>query len=68
MERKIYVGDSVYSEVVNAFSLVLTTENGMTASNTIYLDAEILLSILRHALSNGLVSSEVVNRVTKDYL
>jgi len=37
---KFYLGDSVYAELDEAdgVSLVLTTENGLTATNTIYID------------------------------
>ena len=35
--RKTYLGDSVYAQF-DGFMIVLTTENGMGPSNTIYLE------------------------------
>ena len=43
---KDYLGDSVYAEF-DGHGIVLTTENGLGASNTIVLEPEVL-----HALNN----------------
>lgn len=40
--QKEYIGDSVYAEWNEIGELVLTTENGMGVSNTIYLEPETL--------------------------
>ena len=36
-EKKTYLGDSVYYDM-NSYSIILTTENGVSASNTIIID------------------------------
>lgn len=41
---KSYLGDSVYAEF-DGFGIVLTTENGMGASNTIVLEPEVLRAL-----------------------
>lgn len=46
MERKTYLGDSVYAESVDT-GVVLTTENGMGPSNTIFLEPEVLDALFR---------------------
>lgn len=42
--EKEYLGDSVYAEIENGM-LKLTTDNGMGASNEIYLDLEVLAAL-----------------------
>ena len=37
MSKKTYIGDSVYA-AFDGYAIVLTTENGMGASNTIVLE------------------------------
>ncbi len=53
MENKIYIGDSVYIERREygspkrhreVYDITLTTENGMTVSNTIVMEPEVLQS------------------------
>jgi hypothetical protein len=41
---KAYLGDSVYAEF-DGFGIVLTTENGMGASNTIVLEPDVLRAL-----------------------
>jgi protocatechuate 3,4-dioxygenase beta subunit len=41
---KQYLGDSVYAEF-NGFGIVLTTENGEGASNTIVLEPEVIRAL-----------------------
>lgn len=45
--QKEYLGDSVYV-VIDYGSVVLTTENGMGASNTIVLEPEVLRELERY--------------------
>lgn len=45
---KAYIGDSVYVEAVDG-SLKLTTENGYGPRNTIYLDRDTFISLLKFA-------------------
>lgn len=41
MSRKAYLGDSVYADF-DEHSIVLTTENGVEATNTIYLEPQVV--------------------------
>ena len=43
-EDKVYLGDSVYADF-DGFGIVLTTENGQGASNTIFLEPSVLASL-----------------------
>ena len=47
MERKIYVGDSVYAEVEENRNLKLTTEDGIVVSNTIIMEPSVLDNLMR---------------------
>lgn len=49
-ERKVYLGDSVYADF-DGWMICLTTENGMGPSNTIYLEPEVMLSLIQYAES-----------------
>lgn len=44
---KVYLGDSVYAEMEPSGMIVLTTDNGEGASNTIYLEAEVYEALVR---------------------
>lgn len=46
-DGKSYIGDSVYAEIEDGV-LKLTTDNGTGPTNTIYLDQDVYLSLLRH--------------------
>ena len=46
MITKDYIGDSVYAEW-DGGALILTTDNGLGASNTIVMDPETLLALQR---------------------
>lgn len=48
MKDKEYLGDSVYAEINDAGQIVLTTENGMDASNTIYLEPEVMRALIEY--------------------
>jgi len=43
--EKYYLGDGVYAEF-DGYHIVLTTENGDSITNTIYLDPEVVRSLL----------------------
>lgn len=49
MSNKVYLGDSVYAEfnTMIAGDVTLTTENGYGPSNTIYLEPDVIDSMLR---------------------
>lgn len=45
VERKVYLGDSVYAEF-DGYGITLTTENGLPApSNTIFLEPFVLAAL-----------------------
>jgi hypothetical protein len=46
---KVYLGDSVYVEVEDGM-LKLTTDNGLGASNTIYLEDHMYAALLRYVV------------------
>jgi hypothetical protein len=52
--RKTYVGDAVYADIDTAGRVVLTTENGIEATNTIVLEPEVLAVFLRWIRENDL--------------
>lgn len=45
---KRYLGDGVYADF-DGYALVLTTENGIDAQNTIVIEASVMESLLRYA-------------------
>ena len=50
-EPKVYLGDSVYGELIGN-SIRLTTENGFGASNEIWLDIDVLTALF-HYMGRG---------------
>jgi hypothetical protein len=46
MSNKKYLGDSVYFDF-DGFQVVLTTENGMGPSNTIFLEPEVIVQLMK---------------------
>ena len=47
-KKKEYLGDSVYVEIDEFGAVVLTTENGMGASNTIILEPEVFCALVEY--------------------
>ncbi len=45
-KRKVYVGDAVYAELNEFGQIVLTTEDGIAATNTIYLEPEVWTQLI----------------------
>jgi len=45
-ESKVYLGDSVYAEF-DGYSIIITTDNGCGASNTIILEPEVVSAFER---------------------
>ena len=45
---KQYLGDSVYAEYDKYGQIVLTTENGLGATNTIYLEPEVVVAFIKY--------------------
>jgi hypothetical protein len=51
MPTKEYLGDAVYVDLWGTYDLnglVLTTEDGYSATNTIYLEPEVVAALLRY--------------------
>jgi hypothetical protein len=48
--KKEYLGDGVYAEVESSM-LKLTTEDGISATNTIYLEPEVIEALQRYLKS-----------------
>ena len=49
MKPKTYLGDAVYAEINEANQIVLTTEDGISTTNTICLEPEVLEALLAFA-------------------
>lgn len=47
MASKVYLGDGVYA-ANDGFSIILTTENGVSVTNKIYLEPSVWVSLLRY--------------------
>ena len=45
--HKDYLGDAVYADF-DGFGIVLTTEDGISATNTIYIEPEVFAALLRY--------------------
>jgi len=47
-KRRIYLGDAVYAEVDDCGDLVLTTEDGIRATNRIVLEPQVLRALFEY--------------------
>jgi hypothetical protein len=54
MNRKAYIGDGVYIDVDPHGAYVLTTENGVCATNTIVLEREVAMALLDYLVEDEL--------------
>lgn len=50
---KRYLGDSVYVQLEPSGQLKLTTEDGVGTTNTIYLEGEVYLELVRYVKEMG---------------
>jgi hypothetical protein len=48
MSQKEYLGDGVYAEVNDIPELILTTEDGISTTNTIYMETEVVMALLSY--------------------
>lgn len=48
MKRKEYLGDGVYVLIDEDGRIVLTTENGLETTNTIYLEPEVVKNLIEY--------------------
>lgn len=54
MSDKLYIGDSVYVEKDDFNGIILTTENGISTSNSIVLEPEVINSLLMYLAAHQL--------------
>ena len=52
---KLYIGDGVYLEI-ESYQIILTTENGRETANLIYLDFEVLRSLIHVLKSRKIIT------------
>lgn len=52
--KKIYLGDGVYGEMDGYGNVILTTEDGIRATNTIHLEPEVLRALMAWLSGFGL--------------
>ena len=45
-EKKVYLGDGVYIDVDDWNSIILTTENGIEATNRIVLEPSLIINLM----------------------
>jgi hypothetical protein len=50
---KVYLGDGVYAQINEADQLVLTTEDGIKVYQEIFLEREVVASLLAYLTSAG---------------
>ncbi len=51
--RKTYLGDGAYADF-DGYSVILTTEDGIRATNTIVLEPEIMRALISYAMRVGI--------------
>lgn len=54
--EKNYLGDGVYSRIENG-TIVITSENGITVQNEIFLEPFVLFSLINFALQQGIIKN-----------
>jgi len=52
---KQYLGDGVYVRIDEYFQIELTTENGISVTNTVYLELQVLSNFLEYLKRNKLI-------------
>jgi len=52
--NKSYLGDAVYVEIDKYDALILTTENGIRATNTIVLEPDVLKALFDYIKKQGI--------------
>lgn len=52
--NKAYLGDAVYAEIDEYAALILTTEDGVRATNRIVLEPDVLQHLYRYAEQQGM--------------
>lgn len=55
---KTYLGDAVYADI-GAYGIILTTEDGVSATNTIYLEPEVIAALVEFLKKLGYIGKEI---------
>lgn len=58
MRTKHYLGDGVYA-YYDGWHVILTTENGESITNTIYLEDEVLYNLLQYCARNNFMREQI---------
>jgi len=61
---KTYLGDAVYADI-GAYGITLTTEDGISATNTIYLEPEVIASLLKFLEKLGYIGKGKAESATE---
>lgn len=61
-ETKEYIGDSVYVDYDDCQGIVLTTENGIGASNTIFMEPAVYLELVQYVARHLPKLHELANK------
>lgn len=54
MENKIYLGDGAYAEY-DGYGVKVTAENGIRATDTVYLEPDVLKALINFAQKHGVI-------------
>lgn len=66
MMNKVYLGDGVYV-TFDGYRLVLTTEDGISTTNTIYLDSNVFTSLLAYETKlRELIKVQQLNNISEN--
>lgn len=56
-EGKSYIGDGVYVRT-DGFAITLTTENGICATNEIYIEPDVLRALIAYCKRKGMLPDD----------
>lgn len=65
IEIRQYLGDAVYCSF-DGYSVILTTEDGISASNTIYLEPKVIKCLIDYLINVGMYKPKVCERSHND--
>ena len=64
--NKTYLGDAVYAEI-NQGGVVLTVENGIDITETIFLETEVIATLIQYIIDQRLIQAKKKARDKYDY-
>jgi hypothetical protein len=56
VKSKVYLGDAVYIEIIDSGDLRLTTEDGVSTTNVIYINDAVLEDLIIYLRTKGKLS------------